>query len=84
MSLETIGWIGSIAFAFCTLPQAFLSYKQGHSKGISNGLLILWSIGEFCTLAYVLPKHDWPLIFNYCCNLLFMSIIVYFKVRPRK
>lgn len=84
MYLEIIGWIGSIAFALCGLPQAILSYKQGHSNGISWGFIGLWFLGEICTLIYVIPKNHWPLIFNYVGNIIFAGIIIYYKIFPRK
>lgn len=79
--METIGWIGSIAFALCALPQAIKSYKDGHSDGISWGLIILWTIGEWASLIYVLPMGHWPLITNYVGNILFVSVITYYKMK---
>ena len=81
MNLELIGWIGSIAFAICGAPQAYRSYKDKHSDGVSWGLLNLWMVGELCTLAYVIPKGHWPLIFNYLGNIVFVSIILYYKIK---
>ena len=37
--METIGWIGSICFALCAIPQAWKSFKDGHSRGITWGLM---------------------------------------------
>ncbi len=84
MDLEIIGWIGSFCFAICAIPQAYMSYKDGHSRGISWGLLILWFIGEVCTLIYIAPKKHIPLIFNYLSNLLFILIILKYKVFERR
>jgi uncharacterized protein with PQ loop repeat len=83
MSLELIGWIGAIAFALCGLPQAILSYKQGHAMGISWGFLGLWYVGEICTLIYIMPTQQWPLIFNYVMNLLFVTVVLRYKIWPR-
>ena len=83
MNLELFGWVGSILFAICALPQAIESYKQGHSKGLTWGLLLCWFFGELFTIIYVLPKMDVPLLFNYSCNMVFLLIILYFKVFPR-
>lgn len=83
MSLELIGWIGSIAFAICAAPQAWESYKTGKSDGITWGFLLLWLIGEIFTLIYVWPKILWPLIFNYLGNIFFILIVVRYKLYPR-
>ena len=81
--MELIGWLGSICFALCALPQAVMSYRQGHSDGMSWGLLLLWMVGEILTLIYVAPKAHWPLIFNYAGNLVLLQVIIYYKMWPR-
>jgi uncharacterized protein with PQ loop repeat len=82
--LEFIGWIGAIAFAICGLPQAIASHKQGHSNGISSFFLALWIIGELCTLTYIIPNKQYPLIFNYVFNIIFTLIILWYKLNPRE
>ena len=84
LPFEALGWLGSTCLALCGFPQAWLSWKQGHSSGVSSGLLILWSVGEVLTLFYVLEKADAPLIFNYASNLAALSIICYYRWRPRQ
>lgn len=82
--METIGWIGSILLAFCGLPQAIESYKTKNSDGLTWGFLIMWGVGELFTIVYIIPKWHWPLIFNYTANIIFISIIVYYKLKPKK
>jgi uncharacterized protein with PQ loop repeat len=82
--METIGWIGSILLAFCGLPQAWESYKTKNSDGLTWGFLIMWGVGEILTIIYILPKWHWPLIFNYTANLVFISVILYYKIKPGK
>lgn len=80
---ELIGWMGSILLAFCGFPQAIDSFKKKSSHGVTWGLLLMWGIGEIFTLIYVFPMMKWALIFNYIANLLFLSIIIYYKLFPR-
>jgi uncharacterized protein with PQ loop repeat len=80
--MDTIGWIGSLLLAFCAVPQAWESYRTKSSAGLTWGFLILWFLGEIFIVAYVIPKLDWPLIFNYTCNLFFASIILWYKIKP--
>ena len=82
--MEYIGWIGSILLAFCGLPQAIESYKTKSSAGLTWGFLIMWGVGELFTIVYIIPKWHWPLIFNYTANIIFISIIVYYKIKPRR
>ena len=82
--MEYIGWIGSILLAFCGLPQALESYKTKSSAGLTWSFLIMWGVGEIFTVIYIIPKWHWPLIFNYTANIIFISVIVYYKIKPRK
>jgi uncharacterized protein with PQ loop repeat len=82
--MEYIGWIGSILLAFCGLPQAIESYKTKNSDGLTWGFLGMWGMGEIFTIIYILPKWHWPLIFNYTANIIFISIIIYYKIKPKR
>lgn len=81
---EILGWLGSICLAICGIPQAWQSIKDKHSHGISWGFVLLWSFGEIFALAYVYDKLDLPLLLNYATNILILSIILYYKIRPQK
>ena len=81
--METIGWIGSILLAFCGLPQAIESYKTKSSEGLTWGFISMRYIGVVFTIIYVFPKMDLPLLFNYSANLLFLSVIIYYKIKPK-
>lgn len=82
--LENIGWIGSILLAFCGLPQAVESIKTKSSEGLTWGFIGMWFIGEICTFIYILPTLNLPLLFNYTANIIFLAIIIYFKLMPKK
>lgn len=82
--MEYIGWIGSILLAFCGLPQAIESYRTKNSDGLTWSFLLMWGMGEIMTIIYILPKWHWPLIFNYTANLIFISIILYYKIKPKR
>jgi len=84
IDLITIGYVGSILLAVCGAPQAYMSYKQGHSDGISILFLLMWSLGEILTLIYIIPKIDIPLLLNYTSNIIFLSVIWKFKLFKRK
>lgn len=81
--MELIGWIGSILLAFCGLPQAYHCIKTGNANGLNWGFIAMWLGGELFTIAYVIPKMDWPLIFNYSANIVFIGIMVRYKLFPR-
>ena len=81
--MDAIGWLGSILFALCGLPQAIKSYKEKHSNGLAWGFLLMWLWGEIFTFAYVLPKMDYPLLANYVVNFLFLIVIIWYKLFPK-
>ena len=82
--MEIIGWLGSILLAFCGLPQAIESYKTKSSEGLTWGFIGMWFIGEIMTIIYILPQMVLPLIFNYTANIIFLSIIIYYKINSKK
>lgn len=83
MSLaEILGWLGSICLAVCAIPQAWMSFKDKHSEGISWAFLLLWAFGEVFALAYVYDKLDLPLLLNYATNILVLGVILYYKIKP--
>ena len=77
--MEVVGWIGSMLLAICGLPQAYKSFKDKNSRGISWGFLILWGSGELITLIYITPMNSLPLIVNYSLNSIFIAVIIYYK-----
>jgi uncharacterized protein with PQ loop repeat len=78
--MELIGWLGSILFAICAAPQAWKSYKDGHSDGLATSFLVMCYLGEVLTLIYVWPTGNMPLIFNYVMNLIFLSVMAWYKL----
>jgi uncharacterized protein with PQ loop repeat len=85
MLTNLLGIVGMLCFAICSIPQAYKSFKDGNSSGISHAFLWLWISGEVLTLLYVfLTSCDIILVLNYIFNLLFLGIITMYKFFPRK
>ena len=80
---EILGWLGSICLGICGIPQAWQSFKDKHSHGISWGFVLLWAFGEIFALAYVYDKLDLPLLLNYSTNILILAVILYYKISPK-
>lgn len=79
-----LGWFGSLLLATCSIPQAYKSYKDGHSDGIDNTFLATWLIGEVLTLYAVASTiHTGYLIFNYIANIIFLLVILRYKIWKR-
>lgn len=84
--IDLIGWLASICFAVCGLPQAIESWKHGHSIGVSSLFLWLWFSGEVLMMLYIPNKHgwDWPLMLNLILNTSFICVIIWYKYFPRR
>lgn len=83
INMEIIGWIGSILFAISGFPQALQCMKEGHSRGLAWGFLLAWLGGEIFTITYIWPKMDIPLLANYLVNLIFLGIMLRYKIWER-
>ena len=82
--IEVVGWISQLCFMFSATPQAYLSYKQGHSDGVAPGMLTLWFVGESLSIVYGFAKDvPTPILVNYICNLSFMCVIIRYKLFRR-
>lgn len=83
--VEIIGWIASILFAVCGAPQAYQSWKDGHSNGVSGAFMWTWLFGEVLMQIYVILQHgmDMILLVQYWANTLFVLLILWYKYRPR-
>ena len=81
--MELIGWTGAILFAICGLPQAIQCAREGHARGLNWFFLLAWFWGEILTIIYVWPKADYPLLFNYFLNLVFLLVIIRYKIWER-
>ena len=80
MNLEIIGWIGSVCFSICAIPQSYRSWKDGHSEGISMLFLWLWFVGEATMIIYGFAVlKNLPVLTNYIVNFICLLIIMKFK-----
>jgi len=92
MSIEVVGWLGSIMFSICGLPQLIKTWKSKRVDDLSALFLWLWFWGEIFTLIYILigdiaqANYHIPLYFNYAINILIVFYLLYakytYKVEP--
>lgn len=82
MGVEVFGWLGSVFFAICAIPQAIKAYREKHATGVSKWYLIYWFLGEVFMLVYVWDMGDLPLMANYIMNMFFLLIIAKYKFLP--
>ena len=80
-----LGWIGSLCFAFCGVPQLVKCLKQGNAYGVSGLFLLLWLLGEIFFTGATLLEFGvvWWLLFNYILNTICILIIGHYYFFPR-
>ena len=79
-TINAVGILGAILLALCGAPQAYMSFKNKHSDGVSTSFALMWFFGEVMMLIYVAQSLDWILIGNYVFNIFLVGIILYYKV----
>lgn len=82
--IPILGWLGSILFALCGVPQAIKAYREKHARGLDWTFLMMWLFGELFCIIYAVDLKAWPLVFNYVFNLLSLFVILIYKVKDRK
>lgn len=83
---DIIGWIGSVAFAVCGIPQAWECHQRKSAAGISRLFVTLWLVGEVCYVISVLMKFGWVnwMMFNYIANILSIVVITFYMIRDNR
>lgn len=79
-----MGWFGSICLSLCALPQVIQCIITGNANGINWLFLLMWLSGEISLFIYLLPKNETALLFNYGLNIIFLLIIIRYKIAPIK
>ena len=84
--LNIIGAVSSFCLAACAAPQAWKSWQQKSSPGLSATFLLLWLGGELTGIWYTFLAHggDFWLLVNYGWNVLFIGVILWFWWKPGK
>ena len=76
-----IGWLAAFLLGICGVPQAIMSLRQKHSRGISWSFIATWFAGEILMLVYILPMEKIPLILVSLINIGAAAIIFYYKIK---
>jgi len=78
-----IGWLGSICFMICGIPQVYQCIRDNTAKGVSLSFLLLWLLGEIlCTIAIIMDYgFIWWILSNYAVNAACILIILFYKAK---
>lgn len=78
-----LGWASTFCLAVCGTPQAYKSWKEGHSEGMSWEMLLLWFAGEIFLVFYAGMDFNVPVLANGLLNTAIAGIIIFYKINPR-
>lgn len=78
---KVLGWVGSALLSLCALPEVLLSFSTGQCS-LTWSFLLMWGLGVVCVLIPIIREIKAGfLLFSYCTNLLFISILILFKLK---
>lgn len=80
---DVVGYLGAFLLAICGSFEAFRSFRNKRCD-VGYGLLLSWLIGEILLVIYNFLAMDIPLFINYTANIVFILIMLYYKVFPKK
>ena len=82
---DIFGWLGCLCFALCGIPQAWKSYKDGHSFGLTYAFITMWLLGEVFYIGGALLKFGWIgwIMWNCLINMVAILVIAYYRLWPR-
>lgn len=84
---QTLGWIATLLFTICYVPQMLKTYRTKTVEGLSFRLLFISFIANIFALVYAFRIQQPPLQIKYILALLFLSgciflyLNVYFKTK---
>lgn len=81
-----LGWIATILFTACYVPQLVKMVQTKHVEDISYLFFFIQFVANIIALVYAILIHQPPLIFKYVTGLLlsFLVLYYYFKYVQKK
>lgn len=74
--------VGSVLLALCGFPEALRAFRLKRCD-IGWGMLLMWLIGELCLVVFALQTKQHVLLINYFANILFLAVMLFYKLFPR-
>ena len=78
-----IGLIGGILLGICSIPEMIRTINDRRCH-LGWGFLSIWFIGELFSLIYGIELGEVPLILNYTVNIAVLSVMIFYKIRPKR
>ena len=78
---DILGWIATIMFTICYIPQMMKTYRTKTIDGLSFRLLFISFVANIVALNYATLIKQPPLQIKYACALIFLSACIYLYLR---
>lgn len=82
--IDLIGWLGAALCTFSSIPQVIESFRNGNTKGLANGTIVMSSLGVFCMFIYVIPMLDLQLFLTYSFKIFVILVYLKYWLLPRR
>lgn len=69
MAFDIFGWLSTLCLAVSGIPQAIKTWKDGHARGLSFGMVFLWGLEKDSSCSTRGETEVFP-----CCITLFSTV----------
>lgn len=80
-AVSLVGLIAALCTTFAFLPQALRIIKTRHTKDLSLGMYVIFSLGVFLWLVYGILKMDIPIMAANFVTFIFSFAILILKLK---
>ncbi|TDK68742.1 hypothetical protein E2I14_00745 [Sapientia aquatica] len=78
--VDSVGYLAAFLTTIAFVPQAWMTWKNKHARGVSLGMYIIFTVGIALWLAYGILIQVWPMIIANTITLLLASFILVMKI----
>lgn len=78
--VDSVGYLAAFLTTIAFVPQAWMTWKNKHARGVSLGMYIIFTLGIALWLAYGVLIQVWPMIIANTITLLLASFILVMKI----
>jgi len=78
--VDSVGYLAAFLTTIAFVPQAWMTWKNKHARGVSLGMYIIFTLGIALWLVYGILIQVWPMIIANTITLLLASFILVMKI----
>lgn len=78
---QILGWIATVLFIICYIPQIMKTYQTKSIDGLSFRLLLISFVGNIVALWYAFLIKQPPLLIKYALTMVLLSICIFLYLK---